>query len=94
MKKIKNEDLINNGILFETNRTLLHAVGIDLRITESGELAMYETDDNEGVVYSPDELTKLVSIAKEKQSKFNNRKKARHSNRKNNLGYVIQNVGV
>jgi hypothetical protein len=98
MSYIKNEAkfLLDSGLLFEINRTILHkfglalAVGIDNDNRKKVKIqGVLETDDGEGWVFDEDSF----NDGKEKFEKFTKENSERLKSRKSILGYTVQEEG-
>lgn len=95
MKRIKNtpEFLVENGLLFEINRLILHPLGLALEIelTDDGKFVFGKLwdcrDDAEGVLFSPD----TWDDGQEKLDKYmKSEGKEAHESRKKILGFIVQ----
>ena len=99
MEKIKDpvEFLLENGLIFEFNRKILHPVGlaleVDIRENDEGRsepfLQLWKCPgyDQEGFLYPPDSY----DVGKSKLEKFmNNTGESRIEKRLEKLGYIVQ----
>lgn len=85
--------LIDNGIIFEINRTILHPVGLELLVETSFDnrrklsiTGLEETEDEDGFIYD-DESFELNS---QQFAQFIESRKSRINTRKKSLGFVVQ----
>jgi hypothetical protein len=85
--------LIDNGIIFEINRTILHPVGLELVVETSFDnrrklsiTGLEETEDEDGFIYD-DESFDLNS---QQFGQFVQSKKSRIDHRKKSLGFIVQ----
>jgi len=94
MANFTNKDLLDSGLLFEINRTVLHPLGISLGIDvdeitgEVGRLGLRQIDDKEGMIFSDEQIKECVV----KISLFRTRPEniERYHLRRKALGYVVQ----
>lgn len=99
MKRIKNpiEFLLENGLIFEFNRTVLHPLGlsleVDIRENDDNKtepfLLLWECPENDkdGFIFPPD----AVEVGREKYSRYLKIKNDLIESRKKSLGYIVQN---
>lgn len=84
--------LLDNGLLFEINRTVLHPHGLALAVTTDEDTTAIVTsiwdyqDEEGGMAFSPDTFKE----GQEKYSKFLEERKEKLEKRKEILGYVLQ----
>lgn len=79
--------LSEQGLLFETNRTLLHPLGMALASDSKGNLSLLQTDDPEGFVYNEEAFQ---SGSQKLQQFMNAQAQAIFASREQELSYIIQ----
>lgn len=96
MKPTSLRTLIDTGLLFEINRTVLHPLGLALALQwndnacegEPDSVQLLATDDREGVVFTPDfYVDGLIKLAKYMETTGT----AKRQHRQDILGFVEQN---
>jgi len=96
MKRIKGfaRYMVDNGLLFEINRQVLHPLGLalvaDVDYDNPKYLrldGLYKTDDAEGVLYDPETFETNQKVY---QTFLDKEGRGKLSNRKRILGYIIQ----
>lgn len=94
MKYVRNfpRFLLDNGLIFEINRTILHQFGMVLSvdIDEDSEskavLSLMSTDDEDGMIFDPETFEEGWL----KYSKFLEKNKDKIKARKESLGFILQ----
>lgn len=98
MKRIKDpiEFLLENGLIFEFNRKVLHPLGlaleVDIRETDDNKQETYlklwecPLEDQEGFLFTPD----VFKLGTEKYNKFKGQSSIRIDKRLKTLGYIEQ----
>ena len=87
------EFLVNSGLLFEINRTLLHPLGMALEVIveEDGSMRIENLwdyrNDPEGMLYAPETFTDGRAKLTQFMAEFGT---AKHEERQNTLGFLIQ----
>lgn len=96
VKELRPADLskvIDNGVLMELNRTVLHPLGLTLAVeTRDGQRTtqLFETDDPEGIRYRTDVPEDITKVIEERQAKFDALKEEKAQARQVRTGEVVQ----
>lgn len=76
------DQMQNQGILQEMNRTMLHPIGLELRLNDENNLEIWKTDDPKGFVF--DRINKMY------QQVFKSMNIEKQQKRQDLLGFGIQ----
>ena len=87
-------ELKDNGVLLEINRTILHPLGYDMSVRDVdgvSRLTITKTDDPDGVHYRIEDIpAEVVGAITSRTSQFQELAKKKHEKRKKTCGYVVQ----
>jgi hypothetical protein len=94
MQPANLEELADNGVILELNRTFLHPLGLSDTVKPDSNgvnrLVIIQSDDPSGISYREDSIDQMHEVVVEKLSAFQDLAGKCHSNRQDKLGYVVQ----